>query len=184
MKNLTKYSFAFLVIVIGISVAQELNIDGDLNVTGTIESVTIDSLNQVIIDLQNQISGMQVENRLETRIFTTENQNFQSGSINTTLDIQSVIGTEIERALISILDVEIDGEGELNLYVDPMGHNDGIIITQLAYGVFPYFIANNNSISYIKEIYDSHGNYIDLYGNCSSNISINFTLAVTAQFPN
>ena len=78
MKNLTKYSFAFLVIVIGISVAQELNIDGDLNVTGTIESVTIDSLNQVIIDLQNQISGMQVENRLETRIFTTENQNFQS----------------------------------------------------------------------------------------------------------
>jgi hypothetical protein len=171
-------------LLLGILFTQELQVEGNLNVTGTIESATIDSLNQVILDLQNQIAGMQVENRLETRLFITENYNFQSGNINTTFDIQSVIGTDIENALISIMDVEIVGDGDVNLTIDPMGYNDGIKITRLWEELFSYFIANNNSIAYIKEVYDTHGNYIDLYGSCSSDISINFTLAVTAQFPN
>ena len=38
-------------------VAQSLEVEGDLTVTGSIESQTIDSLKQVIQDLQNQING-------------------------------------------------------------------------------------------------------------------------------
>ena len=128
-------------LLLGILFTQELQVEGNLNVTGTIESATIDSLNQVILDLQNQIAGMQVENRLETRLFITENYNFQSGNINTTFDIQSVIGTDIENALISIMDVEIVGDGDVNLTIDPMGYNDGIKITRLWEELFSYFIA-------------------------------------------
>ena len=49
--------------------AGELEVDGDLTVTGNIQNQTIDSLLQVIQDLQSQLSALQGGNRLETRIF-------------------------------------------------------------------------------------------------------------------
>ena len=38
---------------------QELKVEGNLNVTGNIQNQTIDSLLQVIQDLQNQITQLQ-----------------------------------------------------------------------------------------------------------------------------
>ena len=52
MKNIT-ITLAF---IIGFAFSQEFEVDGDLNVTGTIESVTIDSLKQVIESLQSNTS--------------------------------------------------------------------------------------------------------------------------------
>ena len=47
----------------------ELEVDGDLTVTGNIQNQTIDSLLQVIADLQRQLSALQVDNKLETRVY-------------------------------------------------------------------------------------------------------------------
>ena len=47
--------------------AGELEVDGDLNVTGTIQSQTIDSLLQVIQDLQSQLSALQSDSDFSSR---------------------------------------------------------------------------------------------------------------------
>ena len=49
--------------------SQELEVEGDLKVTGTVESTTIDSLQQVIANLQAQIDSMHADNQLETRVY-------------------------------------------------------------------------------------------------------------------
>ena len=52
--------------------SQELKVEGDLNVTGHIQNQTIDSLLQVIQDLQNQIGLLQSSGGWETRVFEFE----------------------------------------------------------------------------------------------------------------
>ena len=49
----------FSILAVGLVLAQELEVEGDLKVTGTVESSTIDSLNQVIANMQVQIDAMQ-----------------------------------------------------------------------------------------------------------------------------
>ena len=46
-------------ILLSFCLAGEMEVDGDLKVTGNIQSQTIDSLLQVIQDLQNQIALLQ-----------------------------------------------------------------------------------------------------------------------------
>ena len=57
----------------------ELEVDGNLNVSGTIQSQTIDSLLQVIAQLQAQIALLQggAENKLETRVYEIPNIIFE-----------------------------------------------------------------------------------------------------------
>ena len=54
MKKLIVLCFALPVLY-----AQELEVEGDLKVTGTVESATIDSLQLVIANMQAQIDAMQ-----------------------------------------------------------------------------------------------------------------------------
>ena len=54
------------------SIAQELEVEGDLIVTGTIESATIDSMQQLIDGLQVQINAMHA-NGLQSQFITLEN---------------------------------------------------------------------------------------------------------------
>ena len=61
-----------ILLICSIGFTQELTVAGNLNVTGTIANQTIDSLMQVIADLQSQLSALQGENRLETRFFEIE----------------------------------------------------------------------------------------------------------------
>jgi len=49
------------ILIISMGLAQELEVEGDLKVTGTVESSTIDSLEQVIQDLQSQITALQIQ---------------------------------------------------------------------------------------------------------------------------
>ena len=49
----------FTILIISTLFAGELEVDGNLNVTGTIQSQTIDSLLQVIADLQSQLNALQ-----------------------------------------------------------------------------------------------------------------------------
>ena len=52
--------------------SQELEVEGNLKVTGTVESATIDSLEQVIASMQAQIDAMHADNKLETRVYETQ----------------------------------------------------------------------------------------------------------------
>ena len=51
------------------SIAQELEVQGDLIVTGTIESATIDSMQAVIDSLEADMASMHGDNQLETRVY-------------------------------------------------------------------------------------------------------------------
>ena len=64
------------ILLISTLFAGELEVDGDLTVTGNIQNQTIDSLLQVIADLQSQLSALQVENKLETRVYELPRFNF------------------------------------------------------------------------------------------------------------
>jgi hypothetical protein len=58
-----------ILLICSIGFTQELTVDGNLNVTGNIANQTIDSLMQVIADLQSQLNALQGGNRLGTRVF-------------------------------------------------------------------------------------------------------------------
>ena len=65
----------------------ELEVEGDLNVTGTIESQTIESLLEQIEALEAQITALQSSNGLATRIFQTNLlSNNESFNLFTDLD--------------------------------------------------------------------------------------------------
>ena len=75
MKKINTLTMMIL-LTFSFSIAQELEVEGDLTVTGTIESVTIDSLEQVIDGLQAQIDTMHADNMLETRVYELPRINF------------------------------------------------------------------------------------------------------------
>jgi len=143
-----------LILFTGFLFTQELQVEGNLNVTGTIESTTIDSLNQVILDLQDQIAGMQSENRLETRVFTTENITLVQEMILYPIDIQELVGTEVEHALITVLNANIIGENHVNIHIQNSRNGpDEISIESWSPDVLsPFSIINNAPILYIKEL--------------------------------
>jgi hypothetical protein len=174
-----------LILFTGFFFTQELQVEGNLNVTGTIESTTIDSLNQVILDLQNQIAGMQVENRLETRVFTTESYYFDESGVQISVDIQSIIGTEVENALISVLAVDMDGDQSASIHFgNTLMQGGRAFIYRWDQQYHPYGIENNGSSTYTKEVYDTYGNTFKIWSSSYEPINVSLTLAITAQFSN
>ena len=75
----------------------ELEVDGDLTVTGNIQNQTIDSLLQVIQDLQSQLNALQGDNKLETRVYDITVSN------NGVINFDDILGFEFEYFLIEIL---------------------------------------------------------------------------------
>ena len=173
-------------LLLGILFTQELQVEGNLNVTGTIESATIDSLNEVILDLQNQIAGMQGDNRLETRLFTTDNYYLEYHGQQFPVDIQSLIGTDIENALISVYAVNVDGVADLSIYIsnNMVIGIDPIKILRSAESPNSYAISNNGVLTYTKEVLDDYGEHIFIWRDSYEAINITLTFAITTQFPN
>ena len=59
-------------ITLSLLFSQELEVEGDLKVTGTVESTTIDSLEQVIASMQAQIDSIHADNQLGTKVYEIE----------------------------------------------------------------------------------------------------------------
>ena len=97
----------------GLVLAQELEVDGNLKVTGTVESATIDSMQQVIDGLQVQINAMQVENQLETRVYEFPINLEHDESMP--FDINEITGLDLTNPIIYIKSID-------NLVVTP-GNN-------------------------------------------------------------
>ena len=82
--------------------AGELEVEGDLTVTGTIQSTTIDSLLQVIAQLQAQIALLQSSSGFETRVYelgTLDVIAYQTNDI--VLDVTAITGYELENFYIN-----------------------------------------------------------------------------------
>ena len=88
--------------------AGEMEVEGDLNVTGTIQSQTIDSLLQVIADLQSQLSALQVENRLEMRVYDYDVSwsNGQQEQIDLSIITDGEL-TNLDYAIIDLIGIDI-----------------------------------------------------------------------------
>jgi len=97
MKKINTLTMMIL-LTFSFSIAQELEVEGDLTVTGTIESVTIDSLEQVIDGLQAQIDTMHADNMLETRVFNIT-YSLQSGWEGDFIALSDITGYELENGL-------------------------------------------------------------------------------------
>ena len=185
--------------------ATELTVEGDLNVTGNIQNQTIDSLVQVIQSLESQLIAMQGGNKLETRIFTLNNLSleYNHGSCNETqhqeggcnsfeLNFSEITGYEIQNAFIRIFKIENinnsnGGAGILYLHDREYPshyqkqvvecHNDNNPI----FGWPDYqtgHLRGSESITY----YSENGPPIKLT-YVGSDVTLDLTLAITAQFP-
>ena len=95
-----KYLLPFL--SLSLLFSQELEVEGDLKVTGTVESATIDSLEQVIANLQAQIDSMHADNQLETRVYELPRFNF-SGYTTEEFYLSDIIGDSLDYAIVTIV---------------------------------------------------------------------------------
>ena len=81
-----------------------MEVDGDLKVTGTVESATIDSLKAVIADLQAQLVGMDgAGNKLETKMYTFTVIYHQSQSYP--INFSEITNGELDNPEIAIIDL-------------------------------------------------------------------------------
>ena len=60
--------YLLLILSMSILLSAEMEVDGNLKVTGTVESTTIDSLKAVIAELQAQLATLQGSGILQTRV--------------------------------------------------------------------------------------------------------------------
>ena len=163
------------ILCLSFSFAGELEVDGDLTVTGEIQSTTIDSLLQVIADLQSQIALMQsADNKLETRVYEFDNIEINECCFD--IDLNAITGMNINEAIIQILKVESISYGEYLYITDSLGNlsqtfefnANGTLMTQ----------------NYIKPmLFDSSSDYMQYRIYTDNPIYVSIKFAITAQFP-
>ena len=102
-----------ILLICSIGFTQELTVDGNLNVTGNIQNQTIDSLLQVIQDLQSQLSVLQ--GGVSQRVIDVTIEN--GGIVN----LQSLFPEyNLEWAIINLIDC---GDNECVISNHPDGVN-------------------------------------------------------------
>ena len=144
------------ILLISTLFAGELEVDGDLTVTGNIQNQTIDSLLQVIADLQSQLSALQIENRLETRIY--EYQADLPEHIDVDFTLSEITNGELENTqnvFIEVLDVSdysLNESFNIKLVqLDNLGNEYSspylVTIYNLGYNQ-PYYLTDNKRLTY------------------------------------
>ena len=164
--------------------SQELEVEGDLKVTGTVESATIDSLEQVIANLQAQIDAMQADNQLETRVYSvtlSENQL----SLNIYTDLDYPIEAELDFYFLKIISVEnldyIGGDNyAIELRQDGGNKRSSIVCGQLDNCYYPH---DGMGIGLLSIEGSFTGPQLSVVGLPTTAITPTFKLAITAQFP-
>ena len=171
------------------SIAQELEVEGDLIVTGTIESVTIDSMQAEIDSLEAEMASMHVDNQLETRVYELNDINLYGGSQNYT--IEDLTGYNLSYGLLNLVKATgIQYTGIYNRNIDmvfdsgDVDSNNNAIDIYLSGTVIVgqnniYFISNNQS-SIDFDIFDTF--YFQSTDPALTSVS-SIIISITAQFP-
>ena len=147
--------------------SQELEVEGDLKVTGTVESVTIDSLEQVIASMQVQIDAMQAGVSQKVIDVTIE-----SGSTTSISEIFPEYN--LEWAVINIIDCPLMEGCFLEI---PNTSNSSVHMLYYNHSADVYhYHGNNNSTS---SFYTDDSNFVVSFGVVGE---YTIKLLVTAQF--
>jgi len=168
------------------SIAQELEVEGDLTVTGTIESVTIDSMQAEIDSLNAKINSLHGGNRLETRVFNIT-YSIQSGWEGDFIALSDITGYELENGLVSVFAFDIgccNGSSGFQLWLE-IEHIGGANNSRVgSLGDFRYGQLKSEGLSNIifNNINDGI-RFMALNSQVGDPGNANITLAVTAQFP-
>ena len=167
MKIITTFTLV-IILSISFSNAQEFEVDGDLKVTGSVESTTIDSLNQVITSLQAQVDSIKANGNIASRVFTFNLETYTSA-----INMHEIIGYELDWFLLQIVEFSfpngysiisswgVDWESQAAL------RNDGYSESEATQNIY--------SDPIVTFIYHNGG---------SESLNAPVTVLITAQFPN
>jgi hypothetical protein len=179
-KELTMKILLLLLIIMNIGFAQEFKVDGNLKVTGTVESTTIDSLKQVIAKMHAH-----ADNQLETRVYALPRFNF-SGETTMDLDISQITGFDLDYCLLKMVHTTAVQTAtfittiNLRHYLTLPDGNTTSLATHIdlysdgtvAHGQFGYLKYTSGKIVLEHaEVSSDYSGYVDII------------LSVTAQFP-
>ena len=166
MKKITTFT---LMIILSISFlnAQEFEVDGDLKVTGSVESTTIDSLNQVITSLQTQIDSIKANGNIASRVYTFNLETYTSA-----INMHEIIGYELDWFLLQIVEFSFPNEYSI---IQSYGV-DGGSHAALRNGGYSYSEPTQNIYSdpIVTFVYHNGGN---------ESLNAPVTVLITAQFP-
>ena len=183
-------------LAVGLVLAQELEVEGDLKVTGTVESTTIDSLEEVIANMQAEIVELQDGGGWETRAFDYD-FNLECGS-GVFHDVSLDVLQSIQYGILNVVSIQ-----NLSSPNYPIGEWRRIHLYSVN-GTENYFSIWNTVDNYYWEYYygdmteiilnpagENHFNWGDnmmlriAFVDCiePENISGKFKFLITAQFP-
>jgi len=158
----------YLLIILSISIllSAEMEVDGDLKVTGTVESTTIDSLKAVIADLQAQLAAMQGNVKSRSYTLTLSNQEL--------INFENITGISLDWYRVEIVQVTNAGDWD-QVKIEGIG---GHCMVRQMYG-YPYMAyPDNNPLLAVN----TNSDYTVQITSNSNTATI--TLLITAQFPN
>ena len=175
---------------------QELEVQGDLKVTGSVESTTIDSLKALIAQLQAQLAALQAQGGLETRIFQLPTYTFQPyQSEQFILNLNEITGMDISHARVAFFSIDNysiyneNNQSGTSFNIIMEGHH---ISSGSDYWTQTGILANGELTLYdvykisntFSCIMHEHSRMKISYGGDPSGGTFTFSIAVTAQFPN
>ena len=167
-----------------IAVMQELQVEGDLTVSGEINSAVIDSLRNEIENLQNQLN--EYSGAIKTRIIELEvSLNVdENGDMSMVVPLNELIGAVNNWYKIIPLHNEIDVNScGADIAIQSEYSYGGIIDNDISYGNYRYYFEGGLHVNTLLPIfiYDSSPS-LYLYGDLNaSNCSGTITLLVTSE---
>ena len=171
----------FSILIISMGLAQELEVEGDLKVTGTVESTTIDSMQAVIDSLNAKINSLHGGNRLETRMYELPRFNFD-GETEMSLDLSEITGYDLDYCLLKMVHTTDSHTSANNTTINLRHYINLNGETSRARQIDIYSNGNVDfsQYGYIKYI----GGQIILQQDATTHIGyVDIILSVTAQFP-
>mgnify|MGYP006421356135 CR=1 FL=1 len=151
--GVTNMKIIFTILLINFALMQELQVDGNLTVTGNISSAIIDSLQSEINNLQNQLN--EYSGGVKTRIIDVEvSFSLDRNEMNMFVPLNGEIGISNNWYSIIPVYVNVDNNCGESIMIDP-GYNypdDGINLNERSYGYFFYFSDNHLNLQSILPI--------------------------------
>ena len=171
-----------------------MELDGNLKVTGTVESTTIDSLKQVIADLQTQLAALQGAGVLQTRVYELPRYTWNSAT-SMNINLTEITGYDLNFAKVEIVKVSdhyTDNPFGAYVRLQASSIRDGseiwagmkVLLEEPSSGTVQY---GQSGMTYI--VYDGNNGiriYTSGYGNGGDDGGSGWAdiiISVTAEFP-
>lgn len=178
-----------LISLISLTFTQELKVEGDLNVTGSIQNQTIDSLLQVIQDLQSQITLLQSSGGVETRMFDFDfDLSIESSGNTNNYSIFEIISEEISYGIIDVVDFNVINTdcNEYQIYIQLNGSEIFVNEKTIFYYHNDPYIQIDSYSNIMNTLYDNfrligYGQSCNMEGTITFLITSNFSSESSTQ---